>query len=27
MMFNGDGFVVVQPYEEVAMQGQTTASS
>ena len=22
MVFNGDGFVVVQPYEEVAMQGQ-----
>jgi uncharacterized protein (AIM24 family) len=26
MMFNGDGFVVVQPYEEVAMQGQAGAS-
>jgi uncharacterized protein (AIM24 family) len=25
MMFNGDGFVVVQPYEEVTMQ-QTTGS-
>jgi uncharacterized protein (AIM24 family) len=26
MMFNGDGFVVVQPFEEVAMQGQAAAS-
>ena len=26
MMFNGDGFVVVQPYEEVALQGQAAAS-
>ena len=26
MMFNGDGFVVVQPYEEVAMQGQAGSS-
>jgi uncharacterized protein (AIM24 family) len=26
MMFKGDGFVVVQPYEEVAMQGQAAGS-
>lgn len=26
MMFNGDGFVVVQPYEEVAFQGAPGAS-
>jgi len=25
MMFNGDGFVVVQPYEELAMQRQGTS--
>jgi uncharacterized protein (AIM24 family) len=25
MMFNGDGFVVIQPYEEVAFQGTATA--
>lgn len=26
MMFNGDGFVVIQPYEEVSFQGQTVAA-
>jgi uncharacterized protein (AIM24 family) len=25
MMFNGDGFVVIQPYEEVSFQGQAAA--
>jgi uncharacterized protein (AIM24 family) len=27
MVFNGEGFVVVQPYEEIALQGQATTSS
>lgn len=26
MMFDGDGFVVIQPYEEVSFQGQTVAA-
>lgn len=26
MMFNGDGFVVIQPYEEVSFQGQTVSA-
>jgi uncharacterized protein (AIM24 family) len=26
MMFNGDGFVVVQPYEELPMQAQQRTS-
>ena len=26
MMFNGDGFVVIQPYEEVGFQGQAAAA-
>jgi uncharacterized protein (AIM24 family) len=26
MMFNGDGFVVIQPYEEVVFQGTASAA-